>query len=186
MAAPAIANRRQELEAEEEREYGVHLDVRGDRSQWRPGGIGQADGTVLEAGVDAGLLDFVDQLLIEGLIGVGFALDGLVLERMGVEAVELGLDLRHGLLEHVFAIGGFLELEADALFDVGAQGSELAFQLGDLGESLLVLGVVGAVLGLDTGKLLAGLIEAVGVRAVSAGIDVGDVVANGRPPGYRS
>ena len=42
---------------------------------------------------------------------------------------------------------------------------ELALQLGDLGEGLLVLGVVGAVLGFDDGELLAGLIDAVGEPA---------------------
>ena len=105
------------------------------------------------------------QLFIEALIGVGFALDGLVLEGTGVELIKLGLGFRHGLLEHAFAIGGFLELEVDALPDVGAQGSELTFQLGDLGEGFLVLGVVGAVLGFDAFKLLVSLIEAVGEAA---------------------
>ena len=45
------------------------------------------------------------------------------------------------------------------------EGVELALELGDLGGGLLVLGVVGAVLGLDCGELLAGLIEAVGEAA---------------------
>ena len=124
----------------------VQRQTREDRLQRRPGGIGQADGAVLEAGVDAGFLDLAHQFVVEALVGFGFLLEGLVLEGAGVEVVELGLDLGHGLLEHVFAIDGFLVLQADALRDVGLQGRELAFQLGDLGEGLLVLGVVGAVL----------------------------------------
>ena len=143
------------------RERRVQRDAREDRQQRRPGGIGEADGTVLEAGVDAGFLDLADQLIIETLVGFGFALEGLVLEGPGVEVIELVLDLRHGLLEHVFAIGRLLEFEADPLCDVGFQGSELTFQFGDLGESLPVLGMVGAVLRFHAGKFLAGLIEPV-------------------------
>ena len=130
--------------------------------QRRPGGIGEAYGTVLEAGVDAGLLDFADQLIIEALIGFGFPLEGLVFEGAGVEVVEFGLGLRHGLLEHVLAVGRFLEFEADPLRDVGLQGSELAFQFGHLGERLRVFGMVGAVLRFHAGEFLAGLIQAVG------------------------
>ena len=44
---------------------------------------------------------------IEPLIAIGFLLERLVLEGAGVEAVELGLGLGDGLLEHGLAVDGF-------------------------------------------------------------------------------
>src|ERR1035437_7441784 len=145
----------------EERENTVEPQIREDREEGGPGGVGHADGIVLEAGVDPGFLDLVHQLGVESLIGLGLLLQRLVLKGTGVDPIKLGFDLSHGRLEHVFAIGRFLELDADPLRDVGLQGSELTFQLGDLGEEFFVLGVVGAVLRFHAGKLLAGLIQAI-------------------------
>ena len=36
-------------------------------------GIGDADGAVLEAGVDASFLDLADQLFVEAAVGIGLA-----------------------------------------------------------------------------------------------------------------
>jgi hypothetical protein len=129
------------------------------------GGIGEADGAVLEAGVDAGFLNLANQLFIEALIGVGFLLERPVFEGTGVELVELGFGVGHGGLEHGLAIDGFLIVEAHALADARLQAVELAFQFGELRIGFLVLGMGGAVLGFDGCELFAGFINAVGEAA---------------------
>jgi hypothetical protein len=142
---------------EQERQHHVERHVGEDRLVGGAGGIGNADGAVLESGVDAGFLDFADQFLVEGLIGVGFALEGLVLEAVRVEAVELGLGFGHGLLQHGLAVDGFAVLDFDAQGGVLARVAQLALDLFDLNGGLAVLGVVGAVVRLDVLELSGGL-----------------------------
>ena len=90
------------------------------RLQAGPRRIGHADRAVLEARVDAGFLDLADQLLVELLVALGFALQRLIFERARVEAVELGLGLLHRRFQHRFAIHRLAILDFDALADAGA------------------------------------------------------------------
>src|ERR1019366_9533936 len=130
-----------------------------DRPDGSAGGIGNANGAILEACVDPGLLDFADQLLIKRLIGLGFALEGLVIETVRVEAVKLGLSLGNGLLQHGLAVDGLAVFDFDALHGVLARVAQLPLDLLDLSGGLAVLGVVGAVMSPDVDEFLAGIVQ---------------------------
>ena len=150
---------------EQEREQHVELQIRKHGLQRGPGAVGQADGAVLEAGVDPRFLNLAHQLLVEALIGFGLLFQRFVLERARVELIEFGLGIGHGALQHRFAVPRFLIFQVHALLDVRLQFAQLALEFRELRVSLLVFRVVGAVLHGDGGELFAGFVHAVGQSA---------------------
>ncbi len=96
----------------------VQLQIRENRLHGGPRGVGDADGAVLEAGVDSRFLDFAHQFFVELLVGLGLAFQRLVLERSGVKAVKLGLGLRHGLPQHGSRLMRLTILDVHPLGDV--------------------------------------------------------------------
>src|ERR1039458_5171499 len=100
---------------EQERQHYVEPYVGEYRPDGSAGGIGNADGAVLESCVDAGFLDFTDQFFIERLVGLSFMLERLVLEAARVEAVKLGLGFGDGLIQHGLAVDGLAVFDFDAL-----------------------------------------------------------------------
>ena len=101
-----------------------------------------ADVVVLKPGVDVGFPDLANQLVVQGLVGIGFAFELLVLEGVRVDRVPLALRLGDSLLQDLFPIERFAVLSANSLGDVRARVGKLLFDLGELGGGFLVFRVI--------------------------------------------
>ena len=98
----------------------------------------------------------------------------MILERLGVYLVEFGLGLDDGLVQHGFAVDGFLILGLDAPHDAGPCRLILSLQLGHFSGSLGVVRMILADARFDLGKLLSGVIQAAfdGLEGVALGRDL--------------
>ena len=143
-----------QAECDEERDERVKGHAGVDGFAGGTGRVRDADAVAEEARVDAGFLNLLAEVVEDGFIGIGVALEVFVFERFGVETVELGFVFVGHLMQLGLAILGLAEFGVDALHDGLFERFIARGQFVLAGGRLEVFGEAGAELRLDGGELL--------------------------------
>ena len=86
---------------EKQCENRIQFEIREDGSEGRAGRVGEPNRAILETRVDAGFLDFVDQFLVQALVGISLPLERPVFERTPVDVIKLRFDFGDSGLQHL-------------------------------------------------------------------------------------